>query len=218
MANINIFASRARSQHSHYCHSLGAALLKGGPYVNIYFVRSRTEHEINNSHAFSFPFTSWGSSFIGALVVYFLFFCKQRPVRKQLEASLWISLAFTRKTLWLPVVVEEAVDKSWERRRSGTTKLVPLKALDVVPFHVSGIGALKSITDCYLAFQVGHRALVAHGVHVAVFILAHLLLTWTHGLFWCFHVWRRWGGQLRWLGGAEAYIVSLQHGGNPWRQ
>ena len=49
--NINIFASVARSQYSRYCHSLGAALLEGGPYINIYFVRSRTEHEINNSHS-----------------------------------------------------------------------------------------------------------------------------------------------------------------------
>lgn len=94
--------------------------------------------------------------------------------------------------MWLPVVVEEAVDKSWERRRSGTTKLVPLKALDVVPFRVSGIGALKSITDCYLAFQVGHRVLVARGVHVAVFILAHLLLdAWVVLMFPCVEEMRR---------------------------
>lgn len=63
--NINIFANMARSQYSHYCHSLGATLLKGGPYINIYFVRSRIVHEINNLHGFSFPFASWAlASFV----------------------------------------------------------------------------------------------------------------------------------------------------------
>lgn len=90
--NINIFASMARSQNSHYCHSLGAPLLKGGPYINIYFVRSRTLHEINNSHGFSFPFASRA---LALLVL--LFFHKQRPGRKQLEASLCISSAFAKK-------------------------------------------------------------------------------------------------------------------------
>lgn len=56
--NINIFASLATRQDSHYCHSLGAAPLKGGPCINIYVVRCRSEHEINNSHAFGFLFTS----------------------------------------------------------------------------------------------------------------------------------------------------------------
>lgn len=35
--SINIFASVARSQYSHCCHSFRAALLKGGPCINIYF-------------------------------------------------------------------------------------------------------------------------------------------------------------------------------------
>jgi len=118
-------------------------------------------------------------------------FCKQRPGGKQLEPSLCISLAFAKKTLWLPVVVEGVVDKTWVCRQSGTTMLVPLKALEVAPSRISGTGALKSVTDCYLAFQVGQRALVAHAVPIAVFILAHLLLTWRHGLLRCFHVWER---------------------------
>lgn len=44
-------------------------------------------------------------------------------------------------------------------------------------------------------------------------------VAWPCGLFWCFHVWRRWKGRLLSLGGGEAHTVSLQHGGgNPWRQ
>lgn len=62
-------------------------------------------------------------------------------------------------------------------------KSVPLKPLEVAPSHVSGFGALKSRPRSDLALQVGHRALVAHGVRIAVFIGAHLLLAQGHGLF-----------------------------------